>query len=89
MLREFAKNWMPLLFNAFVAAPPGRRSHLRRAISAYATLTDPAMLETFFKTVVRKLIKVRSPPPLQAPNPRPDPLPPWRRPCLLRIIARD
>lgn len=55
-LRQFAKNWMPLLFNAYVAAPAGQRSHLSRAISAYAVLVEPGLLDTFFKTVVKKLI---------------------------------
>lgn len=57
-LRVFAKNWMPLLFNAYVAARPGRRAFLGRAISAYAVVMDPDLLDTFFKTVVKKLIKV-------------------------------
>lgn len=49
---------MPLLFNAFIASPAGQRNHVGRCISAYAMLTEPALLETYFKTVVKKLIKV-------------------------------
>ena len=49
---------MPLLFNAFIAAPAGQRNHIGRCISAYAAVADPALLETFFKTVIKKLIKV-------------------------------
>lgn len=51
---------MPLLFNAFVAAHAGGRSHLGRAISAYASIADAALLDTFFKTIIKKLIKVRA-----------------------------
>lgn len=56
-LQQFAKNWMPLLFNAYVAAPAGQRSHLSRAIGAYAVIVAPDLLDTFFKTVVKKLIQ--------------------------------
>lgn len=58
VLQRFAKNWMPLLFNAFVATPAGQRSHIGRCISAYSSVSDTALLETFFKTIVKKLIKV-------------------------------
>ena len=53
---------MPLLFNAFVATPPGARAHIDRAIAAYSALCDAGTMATFFKTVVRKLIKVPLPP---------------------------
>ena len=58
ILKGFAKNWLPLLFNAFVEAKPGYRSHLAGAIAAYSSIADPSIMETFFKTVVKKLIKV-------------------------------
>ncbi len=47
-----------MLFNAFIAAPAGHRNHIGRCISGYAAVADPALLETFFKTVIKKLIKV-------------------------------
>ena len=60
MLQTFAKNWMPLLFNAFAEAKPGYRSHLAGAIAAYASIAKPSLMETFFKTIVKKLIKVET-----------------------------
>lgn len=59
MLRALAKNWMPLLLNAFLATPPAQRTQLEEAISAYACCCEPATLAQFFRAVVTKLIKVR------------------------------
>ena len=59
MLRALAKNWMPLLLNAFLATPPVQRTQLEEAISAYACCCEPATLAQFFRAVVTKLIKVR------------------------------
>jgi hypothetical protein len=60
-LRAFAKNWMPLLFNAFLGAEPGRRGGLARTIDAYARVCDAAFLTGLFHTVLKKLLKVRAP----------------------------
>lgn len=54
-----AKNWMPLLLNAFLATPPVQRTQLEEAISAYACICEPATLAQFFRAVITKLIKVR------------------------------
>lgn len=59
MLQQYAKNWMPLLFNAFVAAPAGQRGYLGRTIGAYAALAEPSLLDSFFRTVAKKLIEVQ------------------------------
>ena len=59
MLRALAKNWMPLLLNAFLATPPVQRTQLEEAISAYACCCEPATLAQFFRAVVTKLIKAR------------------------------
>ena len=63
-LRAFAKNWLPLLFNAFVGARAGERGHIGAAISAYAVLCEPAFLASFFRAVVSKLIKAQPAPTL-------------------------
>ena len=59
MLRALAKNWMPLLLNAFLGTPPVQRTQLEEAVSAYACCCEPATLAQFFRAVVTKLIKVR------------------------------
>ncbi len=55
----YAKNWLPELFNAFVAAPAGRRAALAGAVSAYAVVADAETLSRFFRGVLAKLLKVR------------------------------
>ena len=57
-LRAFAKNWMPLLFNAFLGTEPGQRGAIARTLSAYACVCDPAFLTSLFHTVLKKLLKV-------------------------------
>ena len=59
-LRAFAKNWMPLLFNAFSGSEPGRRGSLAQTIGAYARICDQAFLTGLFHTVLKKLLKVSS-----------------------------
>lgn len=58
MLRDFARNWLPLLFNAFIAADKQDRTSLGNAIAAYASIADPASLPHFFREVIKKLLKV-------------------------------
>ena len=58
MLREFARNWLPLLFNAFIATDSQGRSSYAAAIAAYATIADAATLSHFFREVIKKLLKV-------------------------------
>ena len=60
VLRVYAKNWMPLLFNAFLGAPPGQRGGRARAISAYARGCEPALLTGLFHTVLKKLLTARA-----------------------------
>ena len=62
VLRALAKNWMPLLLNAFLGTPPVQRTQLEEAVSAYACCCEPATLAQFFRAVVTKLIKVRRAP---------------------------
>lgn len=53
-----AKNWLPLLLNAFLASPPEQRGHIRAAISAYACTCDGATLGPMYRTAITKLLKV-------------------------------
>lgn len=55
-----AKDWFPLLLNAFLASPTNQqRSHIEAAISAYACICGDSTLVIFFRAAVTKLIKVR------------------------------
>lgn len=56
----FARNFLPILFNIFVAAPPEGRTAVAGAVAAFSSATDPAALGTFFRTVMKKYIKVTS-----------------------------
>ena len=58
-LRDFARNWLPLLFNAFMLASGQERPRYAAAIAAYSMLTDATVLSHFFREVVKKLLKVR------------------------------
>ena len=55
---KYARNFLPILFNLFVAAPPERRGELAATVGCFARVTDAATLGGFFRTVLRKLVKV-------------------------------
>ena len=59
VLRDFARNWLPLLFNAFIGTDAQQREQYAAAIAAYATIADPATLSHFFREVIKKLLKAR------------------------------
>ncbi|DBA66455.1 TPA: hypothetical protein ACH3X2_002431 [Trebouxia sp. C0005] len=58
VLKDFAKNWLPLLFNAFIATDSQERNSYGSAIAAYATIADAATLSHFFREVIKRLLKV-------------------------------
>lgn len=57
-LRVFAKNWLPLLRNAFVNGSVEERAYVGPCISAYAAVSEPQTLAEPFRSTVRTLIKV-------------------------------
>ena len=57
---KYSRNFLPILFNLFVAAPPERRGELSATVGCFAQVTDAASLGGFFRTVLRKLVKVTS-----------------------------
>ncbi|KAK9863569.1 hypothetical protein WJX84_009478 [Apatococcus fuscideae] len=57
-LRLFAKNWLPLLRNAFVAGDAEQRAYIGPCISAYAALCEPQTLADPFRNTIRTLIKI-------------------------------
>ncbi|KAL0054199.1 hypothetical protein WJX82_005285 [Trebouxia sp. C0006] len=58
VLKDFAKNWLPLLFNAFIATDSQEHNSYGSAIAAYATIADAATLSHFFREVIKRLLKV-------------------------------
>ena len=57
---KYARNFLPILFNLFVAAPPERRGELSATVGCFAQVTDATSLGGFFRTVLKKLVKVTS-----------------------------
>ena len=57
-LKGFARNFMPIFFNAVVATQQGQRQNLSRAISMYSKVCDVKLLRGFFRTILKKLINV-------------------------------
>ena len=55
---KYARNFLPILFNLFVAAPPERRGELSATVGCFAQVTDATSLGGFFRTVLKKLVKV-------------------------------
>ena len=55
---KYARNFLPILFNLFIASPTSRRGELSHTIGAFAKVTDQQQLGGFFRTVLRKLVKV-------------------------------
>lgn len=59
MLRGFTRNWLKVLVDAFLATQPGQRAGISSAISAYAAISDPAVLTPFLRDALGKYIQVR------------------------------
>ena len=56
ILAGFARNFLPIFFNAVVATPPGKSQDLTRAIALYSSVCDPKLVHGFFRTIVKKLV---------------------------------
>lgn len=54
----FSRNFLPILFNLFVSSPADRRGELAATVGAFAQITDSNALGGFFRTVLKKLVKV-------------------------------
>lgn len=57
-LRALSRNFLPVLFNAFVATKPEARGYIGRAIAAYALVAGREPVAAAFKTVVQKLVRL-------------------------------
>ena len=58
-LQTYSKNWLPLLFTAFINAKSGHRAPLANTIAAYAAISEQSLLTGLFHTTLKKFLKVR------------------------------
>ena len=56
----YTRNFLPLLFNAFVAAPPDKRGVIGDTVRSFASVSDAHVVGSFFRVVLKKLITVTS-----------------------------
>lgn len=57
-MSKYDKNFLPILFNVFGDTSGGGESDaVVGTIAAYATIADPRRLNTFFKTIMKKLLE--------------------------------
>ena len=66
-LQAFSKNWLPLLFTAFLSTKTGQRGTISSTIAAYAAISEQSLLTGLFHTTLKKFLKV----PTAAPSPVP------------------
>nr|PNR59348.1 hypothetical protein PHYPA_002139 [Physcomitrium patens] len=92
----YSRNFLPLLFNLFVAAPAEKRGDLQITIAAIASISDPQTVKSFFVAIMKKLLQatVEASTPASAPEPgamqvdapKPDESPTSRR-CVFMDLA--
>jgi len=58
-LRPMSRNWLPLLLNTFLASPAEMRAPIGAAISAYASISEAALVATLFRAALSKLVKIQ------------------------------
>jgi hypothetical protein len=58
-LQTYSKNWLPLLFTAFINAKTGHRAPLANTIAAYAAISEQSLLTGLFHTTLKKFLKVK------------------------------
>jgi ribosomal RNA-processing protein 12 len=54
----YTRNFLPILFNSFVAAPPDKRGVIADTVRSFASVSDTAVVGTFFRVVLKKFITV-------------------------------
>lgn len=59
---SFTRNFLPILFNAFVAAPTAQRGAIAETVRAFASASEPEAVGSFFRVVLKKLITVTAQP---------------------------
>eukprot|EP00958_Prasinococcus_capsulatus_P010793 scaffold1057_cov459-Prasinococcus_capsulatus_cf.AAC.2 len=56
-IAKFSKNFLPVLFNVYVAAGSTQRNEIPPAIRAFSLIADKDTLHTFFLTVLKRLLE--------------------------------
>ncbi|MCO5571960.1 hypothetical protein L7F22_025711 [Adiantum nelumboides] len=54
---SFSRNFLPLLFNVFIAAPSEKRGVLQSAIGDLASISQKKVVKDFFVNIMQKLLK--------------------------------
>lgn len=53
----YSKNFLPVLFNLYISLPPDKRGDIHATIRSFSLVTDKKVLGTFFRSVMKKLVK--------------------------------
>eukprot|EP00250_Pteridium_aquilinum_P028638 c37528_g1_i1 orf=673-4578(-) len=56
-IASFSKNFLPLLFNVFIAAPSEKRGMLQATIGELASISEKKIVRDFFVSIMQKLLK--------------------------------
>lgn len=56
-IASFSRNFLPLLFNIFIAAPPEKRGVLQVTIGELASVSEKKVVKDFFVSIMQKLLK--------------------------------
>lgn len=56
-IASFSRNFLPLLFNVFIAAPSEKRGDLQATIGDFASISTRKTVKEFFLTIMQKLLK--------------------------------
>ncbi|KAL3700630.1 hypothetical protein R1sor_018652 [Riccia sorocarpa] len=53
----YSRNFLPLLFNVFLAQPSEKRGDLQATIASIASISDPQTVKNFFIAIMKKLLQ--------------------------------
>ena len=56
-MSRFSPNFFPILFNALLGASSNRRGEIAECVEALARITEPHVVESFFKKVVMRILE--------------------------------
>lgn len=92
----YSRNFLPLLFNLFVASPAEKRGDLQLTIAAIASISDKQTVKSFFVAIMKKLLQATveastpsseaEPGAMQVDAPKPEESPTARR-CVFMDLA--
>lgn len=92
----YSRNFLPLLFNLFVASPAEERGDLQLTIAAIASISNKQIVKSFFVAIMKKLLQATveastpaseaEPGTMQVDAPKPEESPTARR-CIFMDLA--